>query len=49
MRPMDKNEEIEFYRNLSAEQKVNITFLFMKFGHKLKQKENPKVVLNPYD
>lgn len=45
---MSRDEQNEFYRNMSAEQKLKIAFAFMDFGNKLEQKENPQVILKPY-
>lgn len=44
-RPMTLEEQNEFYRNMSGEQKLKITFWFMDFGHKLEKKEDPRIVL----
>ena len=49
IRPMIFKEQCDFYRNTNIEQKFNITCMFMEFGHKLEQEENPKVILKPYD
>lgn len=49
IRPMTNKEQTEFYCNMTDEQRLNITCMFMNFGHKLEKKEDPQIILKPYD
>lgn len=42
---MSLAEQNEFYREMSVEQKLKITFEFIELGRKLEKRENPKIML----